>query len=265
MIDTHAHLTFPDFQPDRIPGGARGVLDRAARDGITGIISISTTVPDALNARAIAHAHDRVWFSAGVHPLYADKGPHDWPLLAALAADPRCVAWGELGLDHHYADPPLAQQESVLDEHLALIESCDARGLVRPVVIHCREAYADLIARLRRSSIAPERFVFHCFTGTPDDMRLLLDFGAHVSFTGVLTYRNAPQVRDAARLVPDDRFMIETDAPYLSPEPHRGERPCHPWMASVTARTLAQVRGVPFDTFRDQINATTQRFFGVTP
>lgn len=265
MIDTHCHLTFPDFSDDRPAGGVAKVLARAAREGVTGCISVSTTVPDALNAQQIARAFPRVWFTAGVHPLYADKGPHDWPLLGAIASDPRCVAWGEMGLDNHYADPPRVLQDQVLEAHLALIESCDARGLIKPVVIHCREAYAELIDRLRVSTIDPSRFVFHCFTGDESDMRRLLDFGACVSFTGVLTYRNAPQVRAAALLVPDDRFMVETDAPFLSPEPHRGERPCQPWMAAATARRLAEIRGVSFEALVAQVNTTTRRFFGIEP
>jgi len=265
VIDTHCHLTFPDFQDDRLAGGISGVLSRAAKEGITGCISVSTTVPDALCAQQIARSHPRVWFTAGVHPLYADNAPHDWAMLSGIAADPRCVAWGELGLDNHYNDPPRAVQDLVLEEHLALIESCDTRGLVKPVVIHCREAYRELIDRLRRSTIDASRFVFHCFTGDEADMRLVLDFGAHVSFTGVLTYRNAPQVRAAALLVPDGRFMVETDAPFLSPEPHRGVRPCQPWMASVTARRLAEVRGVPFEKLRSDVNDTTRRFFGIMP
>jgi TatD DNase family protein len=263
VIDTHCHLTFPDFASDRFPGGVQGVLADAARAGVTGCITISTTVPDAHAALAIARAHPTVWCSAGVHPLYSDRGPHDWHELRQIAAHPRCVAWGELGLDNHYDHPPRALQHAVLEEQLAFIAACRRDGIDKPLILHCRKAFTDLIPILRASTLDPARMVFHCFTGTPDDMRLLLDFGACVSFTGVLTYPKAPEVREAAALVPPGRCMVETDAPFLSPEPHRFQRPCLPSMCMLTARRLAEVRRMTFDDLHAELNATTARFFGV--
>ncbi len=138
-----------------------------------------------------------------------------------------------------------------------------AKAIDLPIVIHCREAFDDLIPILRRTRLDPSRFVFHCFTGTPDDMRKVLDFGAMVSFTGVVTYKNAAEVREAAKMAPLSRIMVETDAPYLSPDPHRGKRPCKPWMASLTAKALAELRGEDWDTFHAAINANTTRFYKV--
>ncbi len=259
MIDTHCHLTFPDFA-----GRVEGVLRDAADAGVTGAITISTTTRDCLAALEIARSHANVWCSSGVHPLYSDRGPHAWENLAAVAGDPKCVAWGELGLDNHYPTPARRVQREVLDEQLAFIGANHNRtGRVLPVVVHCREAFADLIPVLKASGLDPGRFVFHCFTGTPGDMRLLLDFGAMVSFTGVVTYKNAPQVREAAKLPPLDRIMVETDAPYLSPEPHRKERPCEPRMSAVTARFLAGLRGEAWEGFHAGINRNTARFFGI--
>ncbi len=258
MIDTHCHLTFPDFA-----GRVREELDECARHGVTGAITISTTTRDCLDALAIAGSFENVWCTSGVHPLHAHEGPHEWENLRRVASSPRCVAWGELGLDNHYADPPRAVQRSVLDEQLRRIVGWRGEGLDKPIVIHCREAFADLIPILRGSGLAGDRFVFHCFTGTPDDARAVLDFGAMISFTGVVTYRNAGGVREAARLVPLDRIMVETDAPFLSPEPRRGERPCRPWMTSLTARSLAHTRGEPGDAFHEAVNRNTARFFGV--
>ncbi len=246
-----------------MPGGVAGVLGEAARHGVTGCISISTTTTDCLAALEIAKSHANVWCSAGVHPLYSDKGPHVWENLRACAQHPKCVAWGELGLDNHYERPARDAQRKVLEEQLAHLESWKREGLVKPVVLHCREAFDDLIPVLRGTSLDPTRFVFHCFTGGPGDMRKILDFGAYVSFTGVVTYRNAAEVREAVKMVPDDRFMVETDAPFLSPEPHRGVRPCQPWMVSVTARSLAQTRGVEFERLEEQVGENTGRFFGV--
>lgn len=271
MIDTHCHLTFPDFQdgvpPDRTPGGVPAVLAKAASHGVTGCITISTTTIDCLHALALAKQHPNVWCTAGVHPLHSDEGPHEWHNLRIVASDARCVAWGELGLDNHYPNPPRDVQRRVLAEQLAFIESCHRDGPVKPVVIHCREAFADLIPILKRSSLDPSRFVFHCFTGTAQDMRLLLDFGAWVSFTGVITYKNAGALREAATLPPPDRIMVETDAPFLSPDPHRGVRPCQPWMVSVTARALAAARGhgdeAGWEAFHVTLIENTARFFGV--
>ena len=260
MIDTHCHLTFPDYE-----GRIDEVLADARAVGVTGAITISTSTGDCLDALAIAERFDRVWCSAGVHPLYADSGPQDWSALRRVASSPKCVAWGELGLDNHYDRPAHDVQRAVLDEELAFIGSCmeGESPIDLPVVVHCRQAYADLIPILRAGPIAPDRHVFHCFTGGPDDARLALDFGGWISFTGVVTFANAPEVREAARLVPADRIMVETDAPYLTPEPHRKTRPNEPKYAMDTARFLAGLRGEEWDTFHAQINNNTQRFYGV--
>ncbi len=268
MIDTHCHLGFPDFAADGPVGGIAAVLERCRGHGVTGVITISTTVPDAARNLAIAKAHDRVWCSAGVHPLYADEGPHEWAWLRAVVEDEKCVAWGELGLDNHYKEPAAADQRRVLDEQLAFIKSVDAEMIGRgarpkPIVLHCREAFDDLIPVLRNAGLPGDRFVFHCFTGGPVEARQCLDFGAMLSFTGVVTYRNAREVKEAAVLTPADRIMVETDAPYLSPEPNRGKRPCEPWMSSLTAKFLAEARGEPWGRFHEAINANTERFFGV--
>lgn len=259
MIDTHCHLTFPDYA-GRVPE----VLADAQAAGVTGAITISTTTVDCHDALDLASTHDSVWCTAGVHPGYADRTPHDWPSLRRVAMHPKCVAWGELGLDNHHPDPPRALQDPLLETQLAFIESCAADGLTLPIVIHCREAFVDLLPILRATTLDPARFVFHCFTGTPDEARAVLDFGAMLSFTGVVTYRNAKGVAEAARLAPPDRIMIETDAPYLSPEPVRGQRPCLPAFARHTAEFIARLRNTPWPEFHAQINANTTRFFGIT-
>lgn len=261
MIDTHCHLTFPDFA-----GQTRAVLDEARRHGVSGCISISTTTTDCLDALALATTHPEVFCTSGIHPLHSHEGPHQWGNLLTVIRHERCVAWGELGLDRHYSDPPLSTQHAVLEEHLAFIRSSrgvDGAPIAKPIVIHCREAFADLIPILARSGIAPHRFVFHCFTGTVADMKLLLDFGAYVSFTGVATYKNAREVREAIRLVPLDRLMVETDAPFLSPDPHRNIRPCAPWMTSVTAKSIALTLNVAFEELHEHLKANTAEFFGL--
>ncbi len=260
MIDTHCHLTFKDFR-DRVPE----TLASAAERGVTGAITISTTTRDCLDALRIAEAHDRVWCSSGIHPLHSHEAPHVWDNLRRVAQHPKCVAWGELGLDLHYDGPHRAVQHGVLAEQLAFIESC-ARSdgaLDLPIVIHCREAFDELLPILRDAPFRADRYVFHCFTGGEAEVRQVLDFGASVSFTGVVTYKNAREVAAAAKLVPSDRIMVETDAPFLSPEPHRGTRPCVPAFSRDTGERLAAIRGVPWGVFHEQINANTRAFFGI--
>ncbi|MCB9844871.1 MAG: TatD family hydrolase [Phycisphaeraceae bacterium] len=258
MIDTHCHLTFPD-----LAGRVERELADAAAVGVSGAISICTTTQNAPECLALARRFENVWCSAGVHPLYADQGPHVWENLRVVARDPKCVAWGELGLDNHYPEPTRDVQRSVLEEQLAFIASCEREGISRPIVLHCREAFDDLIPVLRASGLEPSRFVFHCFTGNERDARTCLEYGAMISFTGVVTYPNAPEVRAAARIVPGDRLMVETDAPFLSPAPHRGKRPCRIAWVRDTAEALASLRGEAFEAFHARINENTERFFGI--
>ena len=263
VIDTHCHLTFHDFE-----GRLDAEMAEAAEAGVTGALTISTTTTDCLDALAAARAYKRVWCSAGVHPLHADaveapEDPASWANIRLVGQDPKCVAWGELGLDNHYDHPPTEVQRRVLEHQLERLEAWTAEGLAKPIVVHCRKAFDDLIPVLRASTLPNDRFVFHCFTGGPDDVRQCLDLGAMVSFTGVVTYRNAKEVQEAAAIVPDDRIMVETDAPFLSPEPMRGKRPCRPAYVAHTARRLAELRETPFETFHEVINENTARFFGV--
>ena len=258
MIDTHCHLTFPDFA-----GRLDGIMADAAKAGVHGAITISTSSADCGAALMLAESHERVWCSSGVHPLYTDKGEHDWDEIERVARHPRCVAWGELGLDNHYDEPAREIQRRVLADQIARIEACRAGGVDKPIVVHCRRAVEDLLPILRASTIPGNRFVFHCFTEIPEHARLVLNFGAMISFTGVATYKNASEVAESAALVPLDRIMVETDAPYLSPVPHRGKRPCEPAYAIHTAKFLAKRRGERWSDFHAAIDANTHRFFGI--
>lgn len=258
MIDTHCHLTFPDFA-----GRTDEVMASAAAAGVTGAITISTQSQDAQSALMLAESHPSIWCAAGVHPLYADQEPHDWTAIKRVASHEKCVAFGELGLDNHHGRPDRAVQDRVLAHQLAFIESCIAEGIDKPVIIHGRKAVVDLLPVLRSSTIPADRYVFHCFTETPEHARMVLDFGAMISFTAVVTYKNAKEVAEAAKLVPEDRIMVETDAPFLSPEPIRGRRPCEPAYSRYTAQHLAKIRGVPFGQFHEQIDRNTERFFGI--
>lgn len=278
MIDTHCHLTFPDFHtPDGDPfAGVAGELAECARLGVTGCITISTTTSDCLDALRIAKRFENVWCTSGVHPLYSaasDDRPraepvHQWGNLRTVAMDPKCVGWGELGLDNHYPEPAPAVQRAVLDEQLAFIagvhaEMANSPRFPLPIVLHCREAFDDLIPVLKATSFDPAKMVFHCFTGTPAEARKILDFGAMMSFTGVVTYQNAKELREAAKLVPSERFMVETDAPFLSPHPHRGKRPCRPAWTRHVLEGLAALRGESFEALHERVNENTRKFFGI--
>lgn len=256
MIDTHCHLTFPELY-----GPLEHVLAGAAAAGVDQMITIGTTPADAERCRAIAEAHESVYFAAGIHPHYSPNvESSELPRLAELAAHPRCVAFGEMGVDYHYDDPPRRQQHEVFNAQLEVVRYSEIN---KPIVIHCRKAVDDTLAIINASGIPGNRFVFHCFTEAPDECRKVVDLGAMISFTGIVTYKNAPEVRESAKLVPEDRIMVETDAPYLSPEPHRKVRPNEPKFVVETARFLAELRGVSFERFAEITDANARRFFGI--
>jgi TatD DNase family protein len=255
MIDSHCHLT-----SSQLAHRVEEVIDSARVAGVHTLISIATDGADALAARQIAEHHENVYFSSGIHPLYAD-GEWQWEYVLEASKDPKCVAWGELGLDRHYSDPDFSLQLKLLEEHLALIEG--EKHDSRPIIVHCRKAVDDLLPIFKASSFEGSRFVFHCFTEGVDEMKQILEFGASVSFTGVVTYKNATEVAAAAQLVPLDRIMVETDSPYLSPEPVRKERPNEPKNVMYVASFLANLFGMPLSEFESITEQNTTRFFGL--
>ena len=257
MIDTHCHLTSSKLAP-RLPE----VIEHAVEAGVHRMITVATDGDDALAARELANNNPRVFFSSGIHPLHAE-GPWKWEYVVSSSKDPRCVAWGELGLDRHYDKPPFALQMELLEEHLACIEG--QKGDNRPIIVHCRRAVDDLLPIFAASAIEGSRFVFHCFTETPEDARKVLDLGAMISFTGVVTYKNATEVVAAAELVPNERMMVETDAPYLCPEPVRKMGINEPKNVVHTARFLAQLKGKTPEDFTQILDENAVRFFRLPP
>jgi TatD DNase family protein len=252
VIDTHCHLTSGQLLPR-----VTEVIEDAAKAGVDRIITVATDGDDAMAARELASIHSGVFFSSGIHPLYADS-QWKWDLVRKAATDARCVAWGELGLDKHYDKPALDVQLELLESHLSLIEEV---GDDRPIIVHCRKAVDTLLPIFEASSISGDRFVFHCFTETAADATKILEFGSMISFTGVVTYKNASEVVAAAQLVPIDRIMVETDAPYLPPEPVRKIRPNEPQYVTHTSSFLASLKGVEPRTFEHQVDANAVRFF----
>ncbi|GBU19110.1 MULTISPECIES: TatD family hydrolase [Methylobacterium] len=250
LVDSHCHLDFPDFAGD-LPG----VIARAEAAGVAGMLTISTRVAKAETYRTIAHAHRQVWHTVGTHPHGAAEEP-DVPAetIAALATDPRCVGIGEAGLDYHYADAaPAEVQEQVLCAH---IEAARLSGL--PLVIHARDADAHMERVLAdEMSRKPFRAVLHCFSSGRRLAEVGVELGLFVSFSGIVTFRRSHELREIARAVPHDRILVETDAPFLAPEPHRG-RTNEPAYTADTARSLAATLGLEPEAFA---RLTTENFF----
>jgi TatD DNase family protein len=234
FIDSHCHLDDKRFADD-----LDAVLDRAAAAGVTRILTIGTGdgPPEVDRAVRIADRYSQVYASIGVHPHDASKvTPQTYADLRALASHSKVVAFGEIGLDYHYDFSPREIQREVFTEQLKL-----AREVNLPITIHTREAWQDTMSILRDHWSGEG--VMHCFTGDPAQAQEALDLGLHLAYGGVLTFKTAEAVRESARITPPDRLLLETDAPYLAPIPHRGKRN-EPAMMIETARKLAEVRGI---------------------
>jgi TatD DNase family protein len=253
LFDSHAHLTDERFRDD-LPA----VLDRAAAAGVTHVICVATTVADSPHCVRVAGESPLVWASVGIQPNHvAQAGADDWSVVERLVESPRVVALGETGLDRHWDDTPFPQQEEYFARHLAL-----SRRTGLPVIIHCREAEADTVRMLRenydRHGLVAG--VMHSFTGDWPTAEACLAMGLFVSFAGMVTYKNAQNLRDVAAKVPADRLLIETDCPYLAPVPVRGKRN-EPSYVSHTAACLAAVRGVSPDELATQTTRNALALF----
>jgi TatD DNase family protein len=236
LFDTHAHLDDDRFRDD-LPA----VIDRAAAAGVNHIVCVATTAADSPRCVEIAGRFGTVWASVGIQPNnVAQALPADWESIERLAAGPRVVALGETGLDRHWEFTPFPQQEDYFARHLAL-----ARRTGLPVIIHCREAEADVVSMLRADfdRHGAVRGVMHSFTGDLSTAEACLAMGLYVSFAGMVTYKSAADLRVVAKAIPADRLLIETDCPYLAPQPVRGKRN-EPAFVAHTAALLAEVRDV---------------------
>lgn len=240
LIDSHAHIDFPQFEEDRA-----AMLERARAAGVTTLLAVGTGPgPQKLDAALpYAEQYDWIYTSVGIHPHEAKEATaKHLEQLAALARHRKVIAWGEIGLDYHYDHSPREIQMRVFREQMEL-----ARAAKLPIIIHCREAWADCLRALEEDwSASGLGGILHCFSGTPAEARRGLDMGFLLSFAGNVTYPKAQNLRDAAKDAPLDRLLIETDAPYLAPVPHRGKRNEPAYVAEV-ARTVASVRDLPVE------------------
>ena len=256
VVDSHCHL-----DGERFGGDLPAVLGRARAAGVTGMICIGSgdSLTSARGSVALANQEADVYATVGIHPHdVAPMTEADWVELEGLARAPRVVGVGETGLDYHYDHSPREAQRLAFRRFVAL-----ARAARKPLSSHVRDAHEDAATILRDERAAEVGGVIHCFTGGVADARRYLDLGHHLSFSGILTFKNADAIREAAVFAPLDRLLIETDAPYLAPIPHRGERN-EPAFIVRTLEVLAGLRGIAVEEADRATTENSRRLFGVS-
>jgi TatD DNase family protein len=254
LIDTHAHL-----QDGTLRGDLAGVLARGRSAGVCQVMAGGTTAVDSGEVVAMAHEHPGVFAAIGIHPNEAARAaPGDWERIVALADDSKVHAIGESGLDRYRGHTPFHVQQEWFGRHLELAVE---RGL--PIIIHSREADRDIIKQLWRLA-RPVSGVLHSFTGSWDDAQELLVLGLHLSFAGMITFGNKglDALREVAARMPIDRLLVETDSPYLSPHPYRGQTN-EPARVAVTAAKVAELRGIDPADLAERTSVNARRLFGL--
>ena len=247
LIDSHCHLNFPD-----LAGRIDEVKDSMRDKGVERAVVISVNVPDYPAVKALALAHEEFWATVGVHPDVEDGPDMDEDFLVAEAAHPKIIGIGETGLDYHWCKGDLEWQRERFRRHIRA-----ARRAGVPLVIHTREAADDTLAVMREAGADAAGGVMHCFTENWDVARAALDLGFYLSFSGILTFKNARQVQEVAAKAPLDRILVETDSPYLAPVPYRGKQN-EPAYTRFVAEYLATLRGLSYD---EEAAMTTANFF----
>jgi TatD DNase family protein len=253
-FDSHCHV-----QPGHGPGSldaADALVEQARAAGVEWMVCVGTDLETSMLALELAARHRNVFATVGLHPHDASKFSAQWEQLQKLAHDDRAVGVGEAGFDLHYEYSPRDEQEVAFRAQVRL-----AKRLDRALVIHSREAWDDTFRVLETEGV-PARTVFHCFTGGPDEARRALDLGAHLSFSGIVSFRSADDLRAAAAITPDDRLLVETDSPYLTPVPHRG-RPNEPAFLPLVGAALASARGTDEATVAALTRENATRVFDV--
>ncbi|MEE8516932.1 MAG: TatD family hydrolase [Alphaproteobacteria bacterium] len=242
LVDSHCHLDFPDFESE-----LEAVIARARQADIGLMLTICTKISEFAHIRAIAEGHDDIFCTVGIHPHEAANEPEvDTARIVELTDHPKVVGIGETGLDYHYENSPRDRQQHVFRTH---IDAARMSGL--PLIVHCRDADEDMVSMLADAHReGPFTGLIHCFSASPEVAEKALKIGFYISFSGIVTFKNAEGVRDVARTVPLDRMLVETDAPYLAPVPKRGKRN-EPAFVNHTATYLAELLGLaPADFYR---------------
>jgi TatD DNase family protein len=256
LIDTHCHLTFSPLAEEIDP-----VIQRSIRAGVTAWITVGTDPEQSLGAVRLAARWPGVYAVVGIHPHEAGKATREGlDRVVELAASAKVVALGETGLDLHYLHSSLEDQRRVFAWHLE-----QAARLKMPVVIHCRDAFEQTMEVLDEYREKVDRVVFHCFTGSPDQAKTAMARGFYLSFSGVVTFRNARDLQQAAVDVPLDRVLVETDCPYLSPEPVRRQKINEPSLMIHTAGFMAGLRHMDLEFFAQAVTENARRFYSLPP
>lgn len=255
LFDTHTHLDQPEFDAIRSE-----VLNRAREVGVTRLIAIGTTAQASRRCIELAAQHEGVYAAVGIQPNYvAESASEDWLLIERLVGQPGVVAVGETGLDRHWDYTPFDQQRDYFDRHIRLAQQHDL-----PFVVHMRDCDDDILQMLREARRrGPLSGIMHSFTGDSAMAAECVELGLHISFAGMVTFKKSDALRACAATIPTDRLLLETDCPYLSPEPVRGKRPNEPAHLRHTAECVAKVRGVTLETLADQTTANAQALFRV--
>jgi TatD DNase family protein len=254
LIDTHCHLTFDD-----LAGDIDAVIERSVAASVTSWITVGTDPGHNTKAIELAQKYDNMYATVGVHPHDAKEVTGQAiRQLNALAQNKKVVAIGETGLDFHYDHSPRDKQAEVFKSHLQL-----ASELALPVIIHSRESFDQTMEILQQSGPDLKKVVFHCFSGSTEQAKIVLDTGFYISFTGVVTFKNAESTRRAAEIVPLDRLMLETDCPYMSPEPMRKQKINEPALMVHTAKFLAELKGMDLSDFASAVTTTSKAFFNL--
>jgi TatD DNase family protein len=254
LIDTHCHLTFDDLARD-----IDAILARSRATGITEWITIGTDLQECKKAIELTERFEGMYAAVAIHPHDAKTVTEDTlQELKKLAQHKKVVAIGETGLDYHYNFSLHEDQRKVFAEHLKI-----AAEMNLPVIIHCREAFNETIEILEEYSAGIKNIVFHCFSGDASQAKIVLDKGFYISFTGVVTFKNARIKQEAAKIVPLDRLMLETDCPYMSPEPMRRQKINEPALMIHIAKFLAELKGIDLADFADAVTATSRAFFKI--
>lgn len=252
LFDSHCHLDFPGLIED-----LDAVLARMAEAGVGEAVCIAVSRPEWPRVLALAERDPRLWATVGVHPDTREGDEPDIDALTATAAHPRVVAIGETGLDYYRHTGDLEWQRERFRTHIRAARRCG-----RPLVIHTRAAAADTLRLMREEGADAVGGVMHCFTETWETARAALDLGFHISFSGIVTFRNAGELREVAARVPDERLLIETDAPYLAPVPHRG-RTNEPAFVRHVAEQVAALRGSTLEAIAALTTTNARRLFGL--
>ena len=252
LIDTHCHLTFGE-----LAGDVEAVLVRSKAAGVTGWITVGTDTQQNRKAIELAGKFKNMCATVGIHPHEAGNVTAETIVeLKKLAQNENVVAIGETGLDFHYDFSKHEDQRRLFAQHLKI-----AAELGLPVIIHCREAFDDTMEILERHGSGVKRAVFHCFGGSAEQAKIVLDYGFYISFTGVITFKNAEAMREAAKIVPLAKLMLETDCPYMSPEPMRKQKINEPAFMIHTAGCLAELKGLDLADFAKAVTETSKAFF----